>query len=150
MQPRKEDPKRPVEAECDRCTARYFRWFVLWFVRILTTVDSMNSRGHGWGSVPFVIMNIWGISKANWGHRRGRPQARDAHGPENAPSLAAFRRKSWIGTSTSLVLDGHCVRVNGLLAGNAFKSCDDAAIIVFVALHRKAPFTSPAAHVKPT
>jgi hypothetical protein len=43
----------------------------------------------------------------------------------------------WI---TNLVLDGHGVRVDGLLAGNAFQSGNDAAIIVLVALHREATF----------
>ena len=42
-----------------------------------------------------------------------------------------------------LVLDGHCVRVDGLLASNAFQSGEDATIIVFVALHRKSAFCFP-------
>src|SRR5665213_3854994 len=51
-----------------------------------------------------------------------------------------WRYLSWAqyGPFSRSVFHGKRVRVNGLFAGNAFQSRQDAAIVVLVALHREA------------
>ena len=65
--------------------------------------------------------------------KRGRAKA----GRKSASSAAAWTFER----DAILVLDGHCVRVNGFLARNTFESGNYTAIVVFVALHRKAAFS---------
>jgi hypothetical protein len=58
-----------------------------------------------------------------------------------AVEISVQRLHSYVFVPMVLVLDGHCVRADSLLASNAFQSSEDATIIVFVALHRKSAFS---------
>jgi hypothetical protein len=52
------------------------------------------------------------------------------------PTLASL---GW-GHSLELIFDGHCLGIDGFLAGDSFEAGEDATIVVLIALHGEAAF----------